>query len=126
MLTTNDNSDLNVTYNDSTVYISPGSARIGNNVRYFRGGIETFNSIANFDGDTSSYQNAALYLQYTGQEVDTSRAVSATESSQRDLVYPELPFDGTNEYGHYHPLALFTFWSSDGTNAELVDMHKVN
>lgn len=118
MLETNSISSLDVEIHDTTVAVQPGTVRIGNTIMEFPGGRVMFDDIASFGGDASSYQYSALLLQSFQGAVDMTSSVSATGNSVLALSYPVTD---SSKYA----LGLFTFWSPDGTAAELVSFSKV-
>ena len=119
MINTNQN-NLMVEVSDTTVFVSPGGVRLGNSYMSFRGGSMLFSSMIDFGGDTSKYQNSLLFLEDIGGVPDMTASVSETQSTVRELENPILPSDSSNPYAPVHPLGLFTFYSGDGTQAELV------
>lgn len=119
MLETQINS-LALDVHDSTVAVQPGTPRIGNILMEYPGGRVLFDDIADFAGDASTYQNVALYLQNFEEAADMTSSVSATAASIEGLSFPTLPYDSTNPYAPVHPLGLFTFWTPDGIQAQLV------
>ena len=119
MLTTSIN-QLGFSVADSTVLVNPGTVRVGNDVMSFRGGSIVFSDMVSFGGDSSKYQNSALFLQSIGGETDMTTVVSSAESSMASLEAPTLPSDSSNPYSPVHALGLFTFWTPDGIDISLV------
>lgn len=118
MLETNQIGQLGIEVQDTTVAVRPGAVRVGNTIMDFPGGRVQFDDISDFNGDASTYQYSALLIQNFQSETDLTSAVSATASSELALTYPVT--DSSK-----HALALFTFWSGDGTAAELVSYSDV-
>ena len=108
-----------VDISDSTVIVSGGVVRLGNTLMKYQGGQIDFSSMIDFGTDSSKYQYSLLYLSPIDQAVDMTTTVSDPVSTIRELEYPTLPSDSTDIYSNTHPLGLFTFYSSDGTSAEL-------
>ena len=109
---------LDISVQDSTIAIQPGSVRIGNTVMEFPGGRITATEISSFGGDASSYQYSALLLQNFNGAADMTSVRSAPQSSDLDLLYPETD---ASKYA----LGLFKLWSPDGINAEIASYSKV-
>jgi len=109
-----------VEISDSTVRVSEGGARLGNTFVPYSGGQITFSSMISYGSDSSKYQHALLYLNPVGQGIDMTTAVSTTATSIRGLSWPTLPSDSSNPYSIAYPLGLFTFYSPDGTSADLI------
>jgi len=119
MLTTLQKNLLGVGISDTTVSVLPGGARIGNVFMNYSGGQTQFSDITDFGGDSSKYQNSALFLQNIGGASDLTSSVSVPKATLRELELPVLPSDSSNPYAPVHSLGLFTFFSSDGTSIEL-------
>lgn len=125
MLETYSRLDLDFEVSDSTVSVFPGTARIGNKTLPYRGGQKLFSEIVDFGVDTSSYQYAALFLQEFSGTADLTSVVSSTADKTTGLVVPELPSDSSNPYAPVHPVGLFTFYTADGTDVDLVSYSRV-
>jgi len=117
MLTSYSN-QLSIEILDSTVYVLPGSARIGNTIMPYDGSRITYQQMSSFT-DSSKYQNALLYLNNFYDAVDMTRVLSSEVSTLAELTYPVMGIDGT--YSSGHPLGLFTLYSNDGTDISLID-----
>lgn len=124
MLETN-KMDLGFEVDGSAIAVFPGTARVGNTVLPFRGDRLGFSSMVDFAPDTSVYQHSVLFLQDFGGVADLTTAVSATADNTNDLVLPELPYDSSSPYAPVHPIGLFTFWTPDGTDIDLISYSKV-
>lgn len=118
MLTSYNNNQLSIEVLDSTVYVLPGSARIGNTIMPYDGSKITFEQMGTFS-DSSKYQNSLLYLEDFFDAVDMTRAVSSEVGTLAELTYPVMGPDGTYSFGH--PVGLFTLYSGDGTDISLID-----
>lgn len=103
----------------TNINVQAGTARMGDKPIAFRGGSIAYNDMISFGGDSSKYQNSMLYLQNIEDTADMTKSVSDVADSTMGLGYPSYP-DAT-----VHGLGLFTFWSSDGTVAELIDYSKI-
>ena len=117
MLTTNKPYGLYVEVpSDSTVIkVSPGVIQIGSNVLQYSGDSLPFSNLVIVSDSSNKYKNSLLSV------TDTTTAVSqsAASASLAKLTIPSVP-SGT------FPVALFTFFSSDGTNANLVKFENVS
>lgn len=124
MLNTLSNS-VDFSISDSTVLVNGATIRVGNKALDFQGSNITFTEMSAFEGDTSSYQRALLFVQEVDNQADMTSAVSSTTDSTLALTYPELPTDATNPYSPVYPIGQFTLYSSDGTQASLVSYNKI-
>jgi hypothetical protein len=128
-----------VEINDTTVSVLPGTARIGNSIIAFPGGLTTFANMLSFSGQTNRYQNVLLFLSdatatvggqipLTNGAAFLTTAVSAPVVTQRELTIPAMPIDANfpnPSYARGYPLALFSLFSSDGTKATLQSYHSM-
>ena len=120
MITTTGIQNFGLEFYDSTVTVLPGSARIGNTIRYFDGTQVPYNKLTNFGSEIGVYQNCLLYLQDLNYATDMTFALSDTTSEIRALDLPELPSDSTDLYSLYTPLSMLTFFT-DGASISLED-----
>ena len=125
MIQTNNKNSLNLEISNSSVSVFPGAARLGNILYPYRGGLLSFNQMTHFGGDSSKYQNSLLFINPLGSSADLTTALSATASSIRELTLPTLPSDSTNVYSTGYPLGMFTFYTPDGSNSQLVTYSKI-
>lgn len=105
-----------VIVDSSTMTISAGDARVGNTFVHYDGTKATFNETASFSGATG-YRNALLFLQNDGITTDMTRSLSDTTGSVTVLQNPVM---ATSGYASGYPVGMFTFYSTDGTNATLM------
>jgi hypothetical protein len=123
-----------VEINDTTVSVLPGTARIGNSIIAFPGGLTTFANMLSFSGDTSKFQNVLLFLSdatatvggalpLTNGAAFLTTSVSAPVTTQRELTIPAMPIDANfpdPSYARGYPISLFTLFSPDGTRGTLI------
>jgi hypothetical protein len=121
MLTTNSNQALSF-YSagptDSTVYINPGTTRVGNYILDFRGGYRTFSQMTDFT-TSHGYQYSVLCIQNFNNFPDTTNVVFAPVDSTNELVSPNI---GDSTF--IKPLGLFLFYG-DGTNITLTSSSRI-
>jgi hypothetical protein len=117
MLTTNNKSGLEMS--DGTLYVLPGTFRLGNRLMPFDGTRITYSQMSTFTvSDSSSYQNSLLYLYDTsGVSVDMTKAVSSIVTDRTGLTIPYITSDYT--YATEHPLGLFTLYTTDGSTVSI-------
>jgi len=133
MFTTNSNQMLNFSVSDSTVYVSPGCAVVGNYVMDFRGDSITFDNMvsSDFTNNPNYFQYSVLSLYNYNGFADVTAITASSVSSEAALISPTI-FDTTNTGSndpadattttHTHglsrdvrPVGLFLF-TNDGTN----------
>jgi hypothetical protein len=116
MLTTTKSIQFQIEISDSTVAISSGTAKIGNSLYPFTGARITYADMLNFSPtDSSLYQNILLYLEApSGLISNLTSAVSAPVPSPTNLSVPAMA-DSSG-----FPISLFTLYSPDGTQANLI------
>ena len=100
---------------DSSVIVSPGGVLLGNTYMSYRGGSLPFSDMINIADGTNKFQNSLLYMSDSSGIPDLQTALSNTEDKECDLTYPVIPADTTA-----HPVGLFTFFSTDGTDISLI------
>jgi hypothetical protein len=88
MLNTNFSKDFGFSSSDSTVYVNPGVARVGNSILPFRGDSIPFQSMVDFGDQTMVYQYSALAIQDFNSYADLTTAVSLPADSTNGLSYP--------------------------------------
>ena len=117
------NQNLNFSASDSTLYVSYGSALVGQYILDFRGGNIPFASMTNFDLTTSTtngyVQNSVLSLINFNNFADLSSVYTApvaTEASLQSLY--------TADTSTSRPIGSFLF-QFDGTSINLKSSSKV-
>lgn len=108
--------NFGIEFQDSTVTVLPGTARIGNTIINFDGSSAPFERITDFVGVDTEYQNTFLFLTDFNGVADMTRSSSDVTSALSALGSPILPTDAT--YPYYSPdfpLTELTFQSTDGT-----------
>lgn len=120
MITTVNRNQLDIEVSDSTVSFFPGTVYVGNRIIPYRGDQTGLAAFSSFGGDSSKYQNTAVYLQEYSGYLDMTMATSTPQDTIRELDFPTL-----SDSSNYRPLGYFTLWTPDGTNAELVSFSKV-
>jgi hypothetical protein len=136
-----DKKNFHIEVNDSTVSIFSGVARIGNALVSYPGGQTTFDRMLQFSGDTSRYQNVLLYLTDSTNTVSGTVALTSGSAylaaaaspippanTKRELTIPSLPIDAgfpNPSYARGFPLAVFSFFSSDGTQGTLLSYYTI-
>jgi hypothetical protein len=126
MLNTNFNQDFNFSLLDSTVYVNPGVARVGNSILPFRGDNISFQQMVHFGDQTNVYQYSALLLQNLNSYGDLTSSVSLPADSTRNLLYPTLITDSSNPYAPVFPIGLFLFYTPDGTAMDLLSSKRIS
>jgi hypothetical protein len=131
MLNTFFNQDFNFSSSDSTMYINPGVARVGNNILPFRGDSIPFQSMVDFGDQSGVYQYSALLIQSIQQKpgyvsADLTSAVSTPEDSTLKLAFPTLTPDSSNPYAPVFPIGLFLFYTPDGTAFDLLSSQRIS
>jgi len=107
--------NFGVEFQDSTVTVLPGTARLGNTLTTFDGTSTFYNRITDFDGTGSEYQKTLLYLTNFNGVADMTRSSSDVTTALNALDLPVLPTDASNPYySPDFPLSNLTFQSSDG------------
>ena len=124
---TNQKNNLDFEIVDSTtVHIFQGAARVGNTVMPYQGGRISFSEMSDLiSSGAVKYQNSLLYIQNTGGAPDMTTARSTKVSSQSSLTLPVLPTDSSHPYSPTHPIGLFTFYSPDSTQINLINQYKI-
>ena len=117
-------------FQDSTVTVLPGTARIGNTLINFDGSSAPYERITDFLGVGTEYQNTLLFLTDFNGVADMTRSSSDVTSALHALESPVLPTDSSNPYySPDFPLTELTIQSSfpDGTNQtyELLSYTKI-
>lgn len=109
-------------FQDSTVTVLAGTARIGNTMMPFDGSSAPYERITDFVDATTQYQSTLLFLTDFGGAVDMTRLSSDITSSVGALISPELPTDTSNPYySPDFPITQLTFGTSaDGTDINLI------
>jgi hypothetical protein len=125
-MNTHFNQDFNFSASDSTVYVNPGIARLGNSILPFRGDNISFQQMVNFGDQTGAYQYSALLLQNFRSTADLTSAVSLPADTTRDLFYPTLTPDSSNPYAPVFPIGLFLFYTPDGTVFDLLSSQRIS
>jgi hypothetical protein len=126
MLNTSFNQDFNFSSSDSTMYINPGVARVGNSILSFRGDNVPFQSMVDFGDQTMAYQYSALLLQNFSSYADLTSAVSTPADNTMGLVLPTLTPDSSNPYAPVFPIGLFLFYTPDGTVFDLLSSQRIS
>jgi hypothetical protein len=124
MLNTLFTQDFNFSVSDSTVYVNPGVARIGNSILSFRGDSMLFQDMVNFGDESNVYQYSALLLQNFNSYADLTSAVSSPIDNTRGLSLPTLTPDSSNPYAPVFPIGLFLFYH-DGTMVNLRSSQRI-
>ena len=116
MFNTTGTHNFGLEFQDSTVTVLPGTARIGNTLTAFDGSSTLFERITDFVGVSTEYQNTLLYLTNFNGVADMTRSSSDVTTALSALESPVLPTDSSNPYySPDFPLSELTFQSSDGT-----------
>jgi hypothetical protein len=130
MLNTTTSNRFQIEVNDSTVSVLPGTARIGNSIIGFPGGLTTFAKMLSNSGDASGIYNVLLYLSDSSATVGgalpltngsaflTAQVSLPAVAKERELIIPSLPIDAgfpNPSYARGYPVSLFTLFSPDGT-----------
>ena len=102
-------------FQDSTVTVLPGTARIGNTLITFDGSSSPYERITDFVGVSTEYQSTLLYLTNFDGVADMTRSSSDVTTALSALESPVLPIDSSNPYSPDFPLSELTFQFSDGT-----------
>lgn len=126
MLNTSFNQDFNFSSSDSTVYINPGVARVGNSILSFRGDNVPFQNMVDFGDQTMVYQYSALLLQNFSSYADLTSAVSTPEDSTMKLTLPTLTPDSSNPYAPVFSIGLFLFYTPDGSAFNLISSQRIS
>jgi hypothetical protein len=125
MLQTVGNQDFNYRIQDSTVYVNPGIARIGNTIMPYRGSALPFSSMVSFGDQTRKYQYSALVLHNYSNLADLTAVPSVLSDSTLAMSYPVLVSDSSNPYAPVYPIGLFLFYTSDGSSVSLLQSSKI-
>jgi len=96
---------------DSTVYVLPGVARVGNTLMSFPGAISTFDRL--YSTDASRYQNVLLYIQDANGMPDMTK-VATFADTYADIRPPYMP-DSSG-----YPLSVLTFDGSTSSGLALL------
>jgi hypothetical protein len=126
MLNTSFNQDFGFSSSDSTMYINPGVARVGNSILPFRGDSIPFQNMVDFGDSTMVYQYSALLLQNFQGYADMTSALSSPVDSTIGLTYPALTPDSSNPYAPVFPIGLFLFYTPDGTVIDLLSSQRIS
>ena len=116
MFNTIGSQNFGMEFQDSTVTVLPGTARLGNTLTTFDGSSTLYDRITDFVGTSTQYQNTLLFLRNFNGVADMTRSSSDVTTALSALDSPVLPTDASNPYySPDFPLSKLTFQSSDGT-----------
>jgi hypothetical protein len=118
MLTTNNNQALNFYATDSSVYLNPGTTKMGPYIMDFRGGSLAFSEMTDFT-TSNVYQYSVLCLQNSNNFPDMTSVTFSPVTSIPELSSP-LIGDSTN----LKALGLFLF-HTDGTSTTLTSSSRI-
>jgi len=111
----------NIHVTDSTVFISPITAQVGNALFSFRGGYKTFNEIVNFN--TAGYRYSALMLENFNNFPDLTSVLGPIAATPEDLSFPYIDPAVTNY--SLSPIGLFLF-EYDNNNITLINFEETS
>ena len=117
MLTTSTKNILGIEISDSTIMVRSGVAHGGTDIINHDGTTLTFSDITVFTG-SSQYQNSLLYVQKSLNRSIVDSTTSPVAAAIENLTIPDLPSNTS-------PLALFRFFSSDGTSVSLNSYNEI-
>lgn len=107
---------ISVPEDSSNIFVAPGMIQIGTSLITYQGDKLSFPQVVTICGDTSNkYKNSLLYV----TDTTTGSVQSSAASTMVKLTVPSVP-SGT------YPVGLFTFYSPDGSNAQMVTFSNIN
>lgn len=117
MVSTFNHNPFSVIIDGTVASVQPGLAVLGNALVPWNGAREPLENIVTFTGDSSVFKNSLMYLKQ-GNPPDTTYAMSSESSNYQALGWPSMP-DSSGM-----PLAVFTFYTSDGVTPQLISYRK--
>jgi hypothetical protein len=126
MLSTKLNQNFSFSDTDSTVYVNPGVARVGNTIMPFRGDSITFQDMVDFGDQSCLYQYSALFLQDFKSRPELAVSVSSPVSATKSLIYPELTPSLSNPYAPVYPIGLFLFYKDTTDTLHLISSQRID